>query len=116
MQDGRVGRPRKQHPQELPAPHPVVSRRWVETLGYFVFPGFRHYCVDKWIDTIAIRLGRSVNLYDMEFTHNKFYSTDDQVRSMMRSEQWSETDNYTYNHCLRHLETDIATLRSVMSN
>ena len=116
MQDGRVGRPRRQHPEELPGPHPVISRRWVDTLGYFVFPGFRHYCVDKWIDTIARSLGRSVNLYDMEFTHNKTYQPDDEVRATMRTEQWSEMDNWTYDHCQRHLASDIEALRAVMQS
>jgi glycosyl transferase/beta-hydroxylase protein BlmF len=114
MQDGRIGRPRKQAPDELPGPHPVITRRWYETLGYFVYPGFRHYCVDKWIDTIAKSLGRSINLYDMEFTHNKSYQSGDQVRTTMRQEQWSELDNYVYDHCDRHLQADIAALRAVM--
>ena len=115
--DGRnkPGRPLPQAPNELPAPHPVISRRWYEALGYFTYPGLRHYCVDDWIDTIAKTLGRSINLYDVEFTHLKQYQADDDVKNTMRRERWTEVDQETFRRCQRHLNTDIELLRSLMS-
>jgi hypothetical protein len=115
--DGRnkIGRPAPVAPNELPAPHPVISRRWYDALGYFTYPGLRHYCVDDWIDSLAKKLGRSVNLYDVEFTHLKQYKADDDVKTTMRRERWTETDQETFKRCARHLENDFVLLQSLMN-
>ena len=98
-------------PNPLPSPHPTISRQWYEALGYFVFPGFHHYYVDMWLDTISVALGRKINLYDIEFTH---FKSKDEMRKKMRGEKWSKMDQHTFNICQRHLETDIEVLRKLM--
>lgn len=39
-------------------PHPVVTRKWFETLGYLHYPKFHHWYVDTWICSIAVEIGR----------------------------------------------------------
>lgn len=33
--------------------HPILHRRWVETVGYFSPPGFAHGACDYWIDDVS---------------------------------------------------------------
>ena len=39
-------------------PHPIVHRRWVETLGYFIPPYFDGEWGDSWASDLATRIGR----------------------------------------------------------
>ena len=107
-QDGRT---HVDAPNPLPSPHPTISRQWYEALGYFVFPGFRHYYVDTWIDRIATTLGRRINLYDVMVTHAK---RKDELRHKMRGEMWTQIDKVVFEACQRHLQTDTEVLRQLM--
>jgi len=40
--------------------YPVVTRRWIETLGYFISDIFPFWFADTWLDEIALMLGRKV--------------------------------------------------------
>lgn len=60
------------HDQKL-ATHGFVSRRWVETVGYFTPSGFASDYGDSWIDSIAMALGRRVFVKDM-ITEHMHYS------------------------------------------
>lgn len=37
---------------------PFVSRRWVDTVGYFTPPGYSGDCADSHLDDVALRIGR----------------------------------------------------------
>lgn len=39
-------------------PHPIVHRRWVEVLGYFIPPYFDGEWGDTWASDLAMRIGR----------------------------------------------------------
>ena len=41
---------------------PIVSRQWVDTLGYFFFPFFEHYFTDTWVWMLAKSIKRDVYL------------------------------------------------------
>jgi len=45
------------HSEEL-APHPIVHRRWLDTLGYIIPPYFDGEYGDLWVSDLANRLGR----------------------------------------------------------
>ena len=48
---------------------PIVSRAWVDTLGYF-FPGnFEHFFVDTWLMDLGCRIGRAHYLRDVDVKH-----------------------------------------------
>jgi hypothetical protein len=40
------------------APHPIVHRRWLDTLGYFIPPYFDGEWGDTWVSDLASRIGR----------------------------------------------------------
>jgi GDP-L-fucose synthase len=54
------------------ATHPIIHKRWIETVGYFVPPYFHSDYVDTWLDDMAQRIGRRVYLPDMYNEHMHF--------------------------------------------
>ena len=48
---------------------PIVSRIWVETLGYFLFPIFEHFFADAWIWMLAKSVDRAVYISDIAVEH-----------------------------------------------
>jgi glycosyl transferase/beta-hydroxylase protein BlmF len=48
---------------------PIVSRRWVETLGYLQFPFFEHFFADAWIWMLAKSVDRAVFIPDLLVEH-----------------------------------------------
>lgn len=96
-------------PDQLPTPHPTITRKWYKTLGYFTFPGLFHYYADTWNSSIARRLGRQVNLYDVMWEHVKEF---DDTRKEMRKNKWAELDEMVFNQCGRHWETDLELLKN----
>lgn len=99
-QDGRShGNP----PENLPTPHPTITRKWFDTLGYFTFPGLFHYYADTWNSSIARRLDRQVNMYDIMWEHIKEF---DDTRKTMRKNKWAELDESVWKQCKRHWEAD----------
>lgn len=49
--------------------HGFVSRRWVETLGYFTWPGFVADYADTWLHELGQRINRIVYLPDVVTEH-----------------------------------------------
>lgn len=95
-------------PQDLPTPHPTITRKWFEALGYFTFPGLFHYYADTWNSSIARRLNRQINLYDVVWEHIKEF---DETRKTMRQNKWAELDDIVFKQCKRHWETDLAIIK-----
>ena len=48
---------------------PIVSRRWIETLGYFLPTVFEHYFADLWLMEVACRIGRAHFISDVVVQH-----------------------------------------------
>lgn len=48
---------------------PILSRRWIETLGYVVPPYFKTICADRWLTEIARKLGRCLYIPEVYFEH-----------------------------------------------
>ena len=101
------GRSRGNSPENLPTPHPTITRKWFETLGYFTFPGLFHYYADTWNSSIARRLKRQVNMYDIMWEHLK---ENDETRQVMRRNKWAQLDDMVFKQCARHWETDLKLL------
>lgn len=53
------------------SPHFVVSQKWVDALGYFVNPSFRHFCVDTYTEYLARAVKRFIYLEDVIVKHKK---------------------------------------------
>lgn len=52
--------------------HFVVSRRWVELVGFFMWPGFEHFSGDGYVEDIGRRAGRLTFLRDVVTEHMHF--------------------------------------------
>ena len=48
---------------------PIVSRKWIETLGYLQFPFFEHYFADAWIWMLAKAIDRTHYIGDIIVEH-----------------------------------------------
>lgn len=49
--------------------HGFISRRWMETLGYFTWPDFPADFADTWLHDLALRIGRAVYLPELLIEH-----------------------------------------------
>ncbi len=92
--------------------HFFTSRKWVDTVGYMVWPEFRHFCVDQWVEECATAIDRLHFLEDVVVDHrHKKYgkapndSTYELVRGATRT---SEADNALY--AQRGLQREAAVL------
>ena len=103
------GRNHGEAPADLPTPHPTITRKWFETLGYFTFPGLFHYYADTWNSSIARRIGRQINLYDVMWEHIKEF---DETRAVMRRNKWAELDDMVFKQCARHWNTDLGLIKN----
>ena len=48
---------------------PIVSRKWVETLGYFLFPFFEHFFTDTWVWMLAKTVNRAIYMPEVLVEH-----------------------------------------------
>lgn len=80
--------------------HFFTSRRWIDTVGYMVWPEFRHFCVDQWVEELASGVGRLQFLRDVvaEHCHRKYRKApDDETYQLVRGDtRTSELDNELY--------------------
>lgn len=96
------------------APHFVVSGKWIETLGYFVNPSFRHFCVDTYTAYLAKSIGRYFYMKDVLVTHKKaaiehYDETADRIRRENGSKRDIEIMNLLINN--GYADQEIESLR-----
>lgn len=103
------GRGKGEWPAQLPTPHPTISRKWFETLGYFTFPGLFHYYADTWNSSIARRLDRQINMYDIMWEHIKEF---DETRKVMQRNKWAQLDDMVFKQCERHWNLDLQMIKN----
>lgn len=56
--------------KKLPAPHYAVTQKWRELLGWFVPPGYMHYCVDSYVMRVAT-VTNSLSKSSAQLIHNR---------------------------------------------
>jgi len=49
---------------------PIVTRKWTDAVGYFLWPKLRHYYAESWLDDIAKRLDRRFNCGWLHLHHH----------------------------------------------
>lgn len=104
--------------------HPVVSRKMIDTLGFFHPPFFIHYNVDIYWRDICDEVGRFVIMgQDVLIGHvrddaskeydwrEEFYHKD--VQNHKTNYIWSR-DKYVTKHIKRYKQMDVQLLRSIM--
>lgn len=98
--------------------HPIVSRRWIDTLGYFMRTEFRHFCVDQWIQELAEDIGRLQYLDQVitEHMHVKYgkAAMDDTYAMVRGNTRTSEADNALYQTLAPQRAADLRKLLDAM--
>ena len=91
----------------LGTPHPIVTKEYIETMGYFLPPLFLHWFVDSW--TVAIAKGNDcfTHMTDYLLIHEKpsDQGHPDKTHTGIREQGWLERDefvNKTCQHLLQH--------------
>jgi hypothetical protein len=99
--------------------HPIVSRRWVDTLGYFMRTEFRHFCVDQWIQELAESVGRLQYLEHVvvEHMHAKYSKAamDDTYAMVRGNTRTSEADNALYATLAPQRAADLQKLKDALA-
>lgn len=98
-------------------PHPIVSREYIESMGYFLPPLFLHWFVDTWTVEIAKANNCFTHLKDYELQHIK--SSDqgggDETHNRIRSMGWRERDAWVNEKCQHFFESEKARLAKAMA-
>lgn len=89
-------------------PHPIVTREYIEALGYFIPPIFLHWFVDTWTCSIARANGVFSHLKDYLLIHDKPSDKGqaDDTHSRIRAQGWRERDKYVNDTCQHFLEAE----------
>ena len=104
---------RKEDEKNLGAPHPIVHKKWKETLGFFLPPQFMHRYLDTYTKRLAQTVGRYIQLWDVRFKHQKGLTMKDPTGK--KSREWLTYDKYSYEHTKRWFETDVELLKKVIN-
>lgn len=93
-------------------PHPIVTKEYIEAMGYFLPPLFLHWFVDSWTVEIAKANDCFTNFDDYLLIHDK--PTDkiedkwggDATRNDIRKAGWLNRDMYVNRSCKHFLEME----------
>lgn len=87
-------------------PHPIVTREWIEALGYAFPPIFLHWQLDTWTVEIAKANGCFTHLRDYLLVHEKpsDVGLGDETHNHIRSLGWRERDQQVASVCAHFLE------------
>lgn len=98
-------------------PHPIVSREYMEAMGYFLPPLFLHWFVDTWTVAIGKSSGTFTHFRDFKVTHDKpsDQGQPDETHLGIRRMGWHERDTYVNATCQHFLESEKIRLAKHMS-
>lgn len=77
-------------------PHPIVTREWLDVVGYLACPIFLHWYVDSWLTDMAKHVNRFTHLKDYLLVHDKPSDTSggDLTHTSIRDRGWNIRDKY----------------------
>lgn len=89
-------------------PHPIVTREYIEAMGYFLPPLFLHWFVDTWTVSIAKSVGCFTHMKDYMLLHEKpsDVGKPDSTHTNIRDMRWHDRDVWTDKHCQHILELE----------
>jgi hypothetical protein len=98
-------------------PHIIVTREWIETMGYFVPPIFLHWFIDSWTVDMAKSAGCFTHLKDYELMHLKpsDEGKPDETHSRIRQWGWHDRDKYVAETCRDWLELQKSKLAMILA-
>lgn len=87
-------------------PHPIVTREYIDAMGYFIPPIFLHWFADTWTVDIARSNGCFTHLSHYELIHDKPSDRGeaDETHNRIRRMGWHERDKYVNDTCQHYLE------------
>lgn len=93
-------------------PHPIVTREYIEAMGYFVPPIFLHWFVDAWTVAIARANDCFSHFKDFLLLHDKpsDFGQADETHTKIRAMGWHERDKWVAQHCSHFLNIEKARL------
>jgi hypothetical protein len=98
--------------------HFFTTRRWVDAVGYMVWPEFRHFCVDQWVEELAVNVGRLRFLRQVviEHMHRKYRKApnDATYEAVRGATGTSDKDNQLYRERAGERERATARLRAII--
>lgn len=86
-------------------PHPIVSREYIEAMGYFLPPLFTHWFVDSWTVAIAKHNNCFTYMKDYSLIHNKpsDLGKPDETHTRIRRNGWHRRDVEVNEKCQHFL-------------
>jgi hypothetical protein len=85
--------------KKLPAPHYAVTQKWRELLGWFVPPGYAHYCIDSYVIRLAIVTNTLLNS-SAQIIHNRIEKNNNEIQNNDIKKFKNSFDTF-YNDCLK---------------
>lgn len=97
-------------------PHPVVTREYMEAMGYFLPPLFLHWFVDSWTVSIAKANGCFTHMREFELIHDKPSDSgkSDETHKHIRNMGWHARDAAVNISCRHFLELEKTRLGALM--
>lgn len=89
-------------------PHPIVTREWIEAMGYAFPPIFLHWYLDTWTVEIAKANNCFTHFKDYKLIHDKPSDRGqaDETHSRIREWGWNARDMYVNETCKHFLELE----------
>lgn len=89
-------------------PHPIVTREYIDAMGYFLPPIFMHWQVDTWTVSLAKSKNVFTHLKDYMLIHEKpsDQGQGDETHNHIRRMGWREVDAATWQASQRYLSQD----------
>lgn len=98
-------------------PHPIMTREYIQAMGYFVPPIFLHWYIDTWTVEIAKYNDCFTHLKDYLLVHDKDNDKGqpDATHTGIRSYGWRDRDKWVHEACKNTLlVNECQRLRSLM--
>ena len=97
-------------------PHQIVTREYIEAMGYFCPPIFLHWHTDTWTTEIAKANGVFTHMKDYLLIHDKpsDRGEPDATHTGIRAQGWHERDQYVAKTCGHFLDVEKKRLASII--
>ncbi len=97
-------------------PHPIVTREYIDAMGYFLPPVFLHWFVDSWTVEIAKSNNCFTHLKDYMLIHDKCNDRGkpDETHNRIRQMGWHERDQWVNDRCQHFLALEKSRLKMKM--
>lgn len=100
----------------LGTPHPIVTREYIDGMGYFLPPIFLHWFADTWTIAIATYNDCYTHLKEYELIHDKPSDKGqaDETHNRIRRNGWHQRDQAVNDTCQHVLELEKKRLAAML--